>query len=185
MLISTSRASVMLQMVVRLLLSRGLWPGGLLPLVLFGFFIEWLSCSDVGCSFLQVLHVCLSLQWLAMCWLVKQPKHSFFSLTNSHYSVRDFFKNWSNSSKLWGLLHKVHAKVRRLLFSCFKPVAKLVSLLFFSDPPLNLRYTPLSGSMWWGLLIFSSENTGSVASSVCSCTNCENSSKSAILPSQF
>ena len=42
----------------------------------FDFLIPSGLCSDVGCCLLHVLHVCLSLQCFAMCWSLKQPKHS-------------------------------------------------------------------------------------------------------------
>ena len=171
----------MLQLAVRLLLTRGSTPDWFL-LSLLAFFAQSLSCRDVGCCLLQVLHVCLSLQFLAMCWSLKQPKHSFFSTTNSPRSVSVFFKNCSQSFKSWGFLHKEHIKDCLVLPSCFNPVARFVPFPLLRDILLNLAWVPLSFSSWWGLVTFSSENTGSVASSACSQTNCENSSKSAILP---
>ena len=181
MLIGTSPASVMLQMAVRLLLTHEPTPDWF-SLSLLAFFTQSLSCRNVGCYFSQVLHGCLSLQFLAMCWSLKQLKHSFFSSINSRRLVRVFFKNCSQLFKLWGLLHKQHNKDCLLQTFCFNPVAKLVPFPLLCDILLNSTQVPLSFSSWWRLVTFSSEITGSVASLACSWTNCENSSKSAILP---
>ena len=164
-----------------LLITRGTTPDWF-SLSLPTFFAQSLSCNDVGCCVLQVLHVCLSLQCLATCWSLKQPTHSFFSSTNSHCSFMGFFKNCSQSFKLWGFLHKEHNKDCLVLPSCFNPVARFVPFPPLRDILLNLTWVPLSFSSWWGSVTFSSENTESVASWASSQTNYENSSKSAILP---